>query len=382
MQGNDNERDPQSRRRAFGLGRLRHPLHHFPGRFTRPGTVPGDLTSPPSETRTPASLHLLDFEPSKLTEKTGCTPQEALEFSDSPNPTWLHVQGTPDENLLKSIGGAYGLHSLALEDVLHTGQRAKIEAYEGQLFAIISIPELVTDDVTLGQLSLFLGEAWIVSFYSGHADPFDTIRERLRHEDSRLRRSGVDYLFYALIDMAVDRVFPLMEHLGERIELLETTVFSNPSREARDEIHNLKRELVLLRRLLWPQRDMLNSLIRDEHKLIAAGTRVYLRDCYDHCVHALDLVESYREMASSLLDVYLSSLSNRMNDIMKVLTIIATIFIPLSFIVGVYGMNFDRAAGPWNMPELGLPFGYPLLWLFMLAVVMLMLAYFRHKRWF
>ena len=367
--------------RLSRLDRLRHPLHHFPGRFTRPGTAPGDLSLPLAADRAPATLYLMDFESERLTEKPDCTLDDAHDYLDTPNPTWLHVQGMPDKQLLKGIGEARQLHTLALEDVLHTGQRAKLEAYEGQLFAIIGVPEPAPHGIRLGQLSLFLGDTWIVSFYSGQADPLGVIRERIRQDDSRLRRNGVDYLFYALIDMAVDLVFPVMEELGERIEALELTVFDDPSREALDEIHALKRELVLLRRVLWPERDMLNSLIRDEHPLITAGTRLYLRDCYDHAVHALDLVESYREMASSLLEVYLSSLSNRMNDVMKVLTIIATVFIPLSFIAGVYGMNFDRAASPWNMPELGLRYGYPLLWLFMLAVVAGMLIFFRRKHW-
>jgi len=221
-----------------------------------------------------------------------------------------------------------------------------------------------------------------VSFHPGHEDPFDPVRQRLRRSGSRIRQRGVDYLFYALIDTAVDLTFPVMEALGERIEALEMTVFDDPSREALDEIHRLKRELVVLRRSLWPQRDALNGLVRDEHETLAADTRPYLRDCYDHTVHALDLVESYREMASSLLEVYLSSLSNRMNDVMKVLTIIATLFIPLSFIVGVYGMNFDTQASPWNMPELGLRYGYPLLWLVMLSIVAGMLIWFRRKGWF
>jgi magnesium transporter len=373
-----NDADRGSRR----LARLRHPLHHFPGRYTRPGTAPGDLTVPPAEHREPATLYLMDFEAGHLTEKDACSLAEAREYLEtSPDPTWLHVHGMPDKGLLRSIGETRQLHTLALEDVLHTGQRAKLDAYEEQLFAIISIPELTADGIRLGQLSLFLGDTWLISFYSGQADPLGVIRERIRQDDSRLRRNGTDYLFYALIDMAVDLVFPVMEDLGERIEVLELTVFDDPSREALDEIHALKRELVLLRRVLWPERDMLNGLIRDEHPLISDGTRIYLRDCYDHVVHALDLVESYREMASSLLEVYLSSLSNRMNDIMKVLTIIATVFIPLSFITGVYGMNFDRTAGPWNMPELGWSFGYPLVLLLMLAVVVILLGFFRRKRW-
>jgi len=367
--------------RQFRLGRLRHPLHHFPGRFTRPGTAPGNLTVPGDAGKIPPVLYLMDFDHEGLIEKADCTLDVATEFFNSPRTTWLHIQGTPDTKLLEAVGQAYQLHTLALEDVVHTGQRAKAEAYDKQLFAIISVADISGDELTLGQLSLFLGDTWIISFYSGDADPFVSVRERVRHCDSRIRKNGVDYLLYSLIDTAVDRVFPLMERLGERIETLESAVFDEPSREARDEIHRLKRELVLLRRVLWPQRDMLNSLIREDHGLIKPGTRIYLRDCYDHCVHALDLVESYREMASSLLEVYLSSLSNRMNDVMKVLTIIATVFIPLSFIVGLYGMNFDRSASPWNMPELGMRFGYPLLLLFMLLVVILMLAFFRRKRW-
>ena len=367
--------------RQLGFGRLRHPLHHFPGRFTRPGTAPGDLTLPGDAEKIPPILSLMDFDKDGLIEKTDCTLDVAKEFFTSPRATWLHVQGTPDPAMLEAVGQAYHLHMLALEDVVHTGQRAKAEAYDEQLFAIISIADISGDAVSVGQLSLFLGDTWVVSFYSGDADPFVSVRERVRRVGSRIRNNGVDYLLYSLIDTAVDLVFPLLEGLGDKIEALETKVFDEPSRGALDEIHRLKRELVLLRRLLWPQREMLNSLIREDHQLIKSGTKIYLRDCYDHCVHALDLVESYREMASSLLEVYLSSLSNRMNDVMKVLTIIATIFIPLSFIVGLYGMNFDRSVSAWNMPELGMRFGYPMLLLLMLLVVVLMLVFFRRKRW-
>jgi magnesium transporter len=364
------------------MSRHRHPLHLVPGRFTRPGTAPGDLSEPAGTARVPVSLSLFDYDASSLVEKSACTIDEAREFFSGRRSTWLHVQGTPTEALLRAIGDAYHLHPLALEDVSHTGQRAKLEAYDGQLFAIVSTAELTATSISTAQLSLFLGATWIVSFFSGMTDPFDAIRQRLRVTDSRLRRNGADYLYYSLIDTTIDLVFPQLEALGDRIEALELTVFDDPSRDALDEIHKLKRELVLLRRLVWPQRDVLSSLIRDEHSLVSKDTRLYLRDCYDHSVHALDLIESYREMASSLLEVYLSSLSNRLNDVMKVLTIIATVFIPLSFIVGVYGMNFDRGASPWNMPELGLRYGYPLLWLFMLGVVGTMLYYFRRKRWF
>jgi magnesium transporter len=265
--------------------------------------------------------------------------------------------------------------------VLHTGQRAKLETYDAQLFTIVTVPEASEQGITTAQLSLFLGDTWLVSFYSGHKDPFDAVRQRTYQHSSRIRRNSVDYLYYSLLDTAIDLVFPIMETLGDHIEALELTVFDDPNREALDEIHRLKRELVLLRRMTWPQRDMLNSLLRDDLDQVSSGTKLYIRDCYDHAVHALDLVESYREMASSLLEVYLSSLSNRMNDVMKLLTIIATVFIPLSFIVGVYGMNFDRSVSAWNMPELGWRFGYPSLWLVMVALVAGMLIYFRRKNW-
>lgn len=359
----------------------RHPLHLSPGRYTQPGTAPGDLTPPPEAERVPVVLTLMDYDAGELVEKADCSLAEAAEFFESPRATWLHVQGTPSEELLRAIGGAYGLHALALEDVLHTGQRPKVDAYDGQLFAIVGFPEPAEHGAEPRQLSLFVGDSWVVSFHPGATDPFEPVRQRVRRLDSRLRERGADYLFYALIDTAVDSSFPVMESLGERIESLELTVFDEPTRETLDEIHRLKRELLVMRRTLWPQRDALNSLVRDRYALIADDTRPYLRDCYDHTVHALDLVESYREMASSLLEVYLSSLSNRMNDVMKVLTIIATVFIPLSFIVGVYGMNFDTTVSPWNMPELGLRYGYPLLWLAMLAIVAAMLVWFRRRRW-
>ena len=361
--------------------RIRHPLHLFPGRFTRPGTAPGDLTGPPESEWIPATLHLIDYGAGEYTEKADCSLDEAREYFTSPNTTWLHVNGTPSEALLRAVGDAYQLHSLALEDVLHTGQRAKLEAYDGQLFTIVSVPEVNDHGVATAQLSLFLGDTWLVSFYSGHEDPFNAIRARAYRESSRIRSSGADYLYYSLLDTAVDLVFPILETLGDRIETLELTVFDNPTREVLGEIQKLKRELVLLRRVTWPQRDMINALLRDEHGQVTHDTKLYVRDCYDHAVHALDLVESYREMASSLLEVYLSSLSNHMNDVMKLLTIIATVFIPLSFIVGVYGMNFDRSVSAWNMPELGWRFGYPALWIMMVSLVAGMLIYFRRKNW-
>src|SRR5210317_1857553 len=255
--------------------RLRHPLHLFPGRFTSPGTAPGDLTGPPESECIPAALHLLDYGTEGYTERSDCTLDEAREYFSSPNATWLHVNGTPSEELLRAVGDAYQLHPLALEDVMHTGQRAKLEAYDAQLFTIVTLPEVSEHGITTAQLSLFLGDTWLVSFYSGHEDPFDAIRQRTYRDSSRIRRSSIDYLYYSLLDTAIDLVFPIMESLGDRIEALELTVFDDPSREALDEIHKLKRELVLLRRITWPQRDMINGLLRDELDQISSGTKLY-----------------------------------------------------------------------------------------------------------
>ncbi|MEJ2603593.1 MAG: CorA family divalent cation transporter, partial [Gammaproteobacteria bacterium] len=210
----------------------RHPLHHSPSRYTRPGTAPGDLKPPPDAERIPVVLSLMDYDATELVELPDCTLEEARGYFDTPRATWLHVQGTPSEELLREIGATFGLHALALEDVQHTGQRPKVDDYGEQLFTIVGIPRVVTDSSLPGQLSIFLGEHWIVSFHGGDSDPFEPVRQRARLTESRLRARGVDYLFYALIDTAVDLHFPVLEVLGDRIETLELTVFDDPSREA------------------------------------------------------------------------------------------------------------------------------------------------------
>ncbi len=348
-----------------------------------PGSAPGRLDQSRKLPRTPLRLSVIDYRNDEFEEHEGLTIDEAQPFFASQRKTWVHLQGDPGPAELRAIGEAYGLHPLAVEDVINGGQRTKLEEYPRQKFIVLRRPVLRDDVLDTEQISIFLGNNFVVTFHGGDEDIFAPVRERLRkNPEGRLRNLECDYLLYALIDLIVDCSFPVLETIGEQLEELEDRVLQDPNRDILDQIHVMKRELILLRRAQWPQREMLNGLLRDEHEFIRDSTKIYLRDCYDHTIQVMDLIENYREMSSGLLEVYLSSLSNRMNDVMKVLTVIATIFIPLSFIAGVYGMNFDTAASKWNMPELAWSFGYPMFWLLAVLVAGGMLLVFRRKGWF
>ena len=288
---------------------------------------------------------------------------------------WLDIAGLGDASVIEQVGELFGLHRLALEDVMNNHQRAKVESYGDVLFIVVRMPEMESG-LEPDQLSLFLGKDFVVSFQGRIGDCFDPIRERLRNPTGRLRARGADYLAYALIDSVVDSYFPVLESLGERLEALEDEVLLSPTTGAIPRIHGIKRELISLRRASWPQREALQALIREQSPLIHADTRLYLNDCYDHTVQVMDLLESYRELGSSLLEVWLSSNSNKLNEVMKVLTIISTIFIPLTFIAGVYGMNFK------HMPELEWAWAYPVCLLVMLLAALAMMYWFMSKGWF
>jgi magnesium transporter len=235
--------------------------------------------------------------------------------------------------------------------------------------------------VTHEQISFFVGKNFVISFCTGSVDPFEPVRKRLRSQAGKIRSRNSDYLLYALIDVIIDQGFPLLEWFGESIEDLEEELLANPDHDTLLEMHQIRRNLVLLRRMLWPQREVINRLTHNESHLLQEESRIYYADCYDHTIQIMDLVETYREMTTSMLDVYLSSASNKMNEVMRLLTVIATIFIPLTFLVGVYGMNFNNPNSPWDMPELKWYYGYPLLWLLMIAIAGGMLLWFRHKKW-
>ena len=282
--------------------------------------------------------------------------------------------------MLKQLGKLFGLHDLALEDVVNLHQRSKVEDYDDHLFIVLRTP---TSDAEFDfdQITLFLGTNYVVTFQERMSDCLGPIRERLRRSRSRLRGLGADYLAYSILDAITDAYFPILEHFGEALEDLEQAVLNRPDATQVRRLHVVKRDLLAFKRAIWPQREMFNTLIRDDSSFISDRTRIFLRDCYDHTIQLLEIVETYREFASGLLDLYLSSVSTRMNEVMKVLTIIATIFIPLGFIAGLYGMNFDREASAWNMPELGWSWGYPFALGVMGAVAAGLVVYFRRKGW-
>lgn len=355
----------------------------FNKRYHPPGTSPGSLREHPVRTEQPVQVRLVRYDKSaiKISESTGFGPAE-LPVETPGQLTWLHVQGRAPGSLLARIGEHFKLHALALEDVHNTGQRPKVEEYDSQVFIILSLPRFDSGQIVVVQVSFFFTADYVVSFCEGSIDPFKPILRRLQENAGKLRSRDTDYLLYALLDTIIDQGFPVLEAFGIELEEVEEKIVARANRETLVQIHTIKRELILLRRMLWPQREVINTLVREERDLISDDTRVFLRDCYDHTIQVMDLLETYRDMSVSMLDIYLSSISNRMNDVMRVLTVIATIFIPLTFIVGVYGMNFgSNSKSPWAMPELSWYYGYPLVWLLMIGVVVGMLVYFWRKRW-
>jgi len=355
-------------------------------RYHPPGTAPGTLQfdgGPEAEESAGAfRVQLVDYTHDELIERELASASECKPFLERDSKTWIQIYGRPSADTLRSLGSQFGLHELALEDVVNSGQRPKVEHYGDQLFLVMAMPTYRDGRVEVAQISLFAGENYVICFCPTLEDVFAPIRKRMHPPlNGRFRTHGVDYLVYAIADLIIDQGFPVLEEFGYEIERLEEELMLQPGRQTLGWIHQLKRELLLLRRMLWPQREVINYLLRDEGSLIHESTRVYLRDCYDHCIQIMDLLESFRDMATGMLDVYLSSISNRTNDIMRVLTIIATIFIPLTFIVGVYGMNFSNDKSPWAMPELHWYYGYPLCWGLMLAITVGLLWFFRRRGW-
>lgn len=344
------------------------------------GTPPGTLTSYPEAH--PPKLAVMAFGPDIIDEIEQPTVARIAELRGRHPVLWVDVAGLADIDLVSRLGDVFGLSALALEDAINVHQRPKVEEFDDHIFAVVrmvyrSAPDRAPETE---QVSLFFGADFILTFQERPGDVFHAVRERVRRNRGRIRRLGPDYLAYALIDAVVDGYFPLIESYGEEIEALEDAVIAGPEASQVERLHHIRRNLLLLRRAIWPTREMINTLIRDETPLVAGQTRMFLRDAYDHTIQLMDFVETYRDIASSLLEVYLSSMSARLNEVMKVLTIIATIFMPLSFLAGVWGMNFERDS-PWNMPELGWYYGYPLALLVMGSVAVALAWYFRRRGW-
>jgi magnesium transporter len=347
----------------------------FQKRYHPPGTAPGTLAGAAVEAGA-LNIFLINYTSDHLEEVQKASIGDCRMSLDRPDKTWIHVTGRPDPKLLTDLGQFFGLHPLALEDVLNAGQRPKADVYEGQLFVILSEMRQTPDGLQAVQVSFFQGENFVISIQEdGAEDLFEPIRKRLRQTGSRLRSKDSDYLLYALIDLVVDRKFPMLERIGERIEQLDDELLERPSRSSVGQIHGLKRDLLVIRRFCWPEREAIGWLLRDEASLIGREARTYLRDCYDHSVQIIDLLETYREMVSMQMEVYLSAISHRLNEIIRVLTVISTIFIPLTFITSLYGMNFE------HMPELRSPWGYPAVLLVMASLAVLMVLWFWRRGW-
>lgn len=355
-------------------------MTYFTKDYHPPGTSPGTLVA--REEGAPVSFHLIDYSDGRFNEIELDNAAACKEYLTDVATTWIHVRGQVQPELLREMGELFGLHPLALEDVLNSGQRPKIDEYEEQLFIALAAPQGSAAGIEFEQLSLFLGSNYLISFYGGDDALFAPIRKRLRSHGDRLQSQRADYLLYTVLDLIIDMGFPLLEEFGDLIETLEDDLLENPARNTLGRIHAVRRELLQLRRMIWPQREVINHLLHGDHPLIQSGTRLYLRDCYDHNIQIMDLLENYRDMAASMLDVYLSAVSNRLNDTMRVLTLIATLFMPLTFIAGVYGMNFgNKSDSPWNMPELNWYYGYPMALGIMILIAIAMLIFFKRKGW-
>ena len=348
-------------------------------RYPAPGTPPGTLRQPSGESA-PPKVVVTRYAATDYDEFEVTRPDALDTVRGDPRVHWIHVIGLSDVPLLEHLGQVFGLHPLALEDVLTLGQRPKAEAFDDNLFCIAQHLEYRRDGLRRCQVSLFLGTGFVLTFQPAGPDVLAPIRERIRKGRARLRQKGPGYLAYAIVDLIVDAAFPALEALGAHLDDIEEGILEKPDREDIESLQKVRRELLVLRQVLWPQRELIGRLAREEHDLMSDDVRLYFRDCYDHAVHALEVSENFREVASGLLDIYLTSLSHRLNDVMKVLTIISTVFMPLSFLAGVYGMNFDTRQ-PWNMPELGFRFGYLGFWGVTLAAIVAMLWSFRRKGW-
>lgn len=363
-----------SEARASARGRRRFERR----RRTPPGSPPGTLIADPTAPH--PNVRVLAYGPDALEESEVESVGELRSLLGRWPVTWVNVDGLGNVELLREIGELFGLHRLALEDVVNVYQRPKVEDYGEHLFLVTRMPRPEAA-VETEQVSMFLGRDFLLTFQERAGDLFEPVRQRLRQSTGQIRAAGPDYLAYALLDACVDGFFPVLERYGERMETLQQRAMETPGPELVPHIHELRHDLLTLRRSVWPQREMLNSLVRDALPQVRETTLPYLRDCYDHCIQLMDLVETYREVTANLNEIYLASTAAHTNEIMKVLTLIATIFIPLGFVASLYGMNFDTAASRWNMPELGWAYGYPAVLALMAAVAGGLLVYFRRKGW-
>ncbi len=347
------------------------------------GMMPGSVVYVGKHRTEPVDISITDYSAEELREITVEQIEDTFGYRDTKSISWINVEGIHDVSIVEKIGARFGVHPLVLEDIVNTGHRPKFEEGTDYLFLVLKMLRPGDDNSRIvgEQVSVLWGDGWVVTFQESPGDVFEPVRQRMRRTIPRVRFMDTDYLAYALVDAIVDNYFILLEQLGERIELLEDELSENPSAKSLETIRELKHQLIYMRKTIWPLREAVSGLERTESSLLHSGTRPYLRDLYEHVIQVIDTVETFRDMVSGLLDLYHTGVSNRMNEIMKVLTIFASIFIPLGFLAGVYGMNFDTQISDLNMPELTLPFGYILFWVLAASIAGGLLWYFRRKNW-
>jgi len=346
-------------------------------RSHKAGLPPGTLVHVGERKAEKVKIRILDYDEAQFEEKEAKTIEESFPFKDKPTVTWINIDGLHEVEIIEKLGSHFDLHPLLLEDILNTDQRPKMEDYGDYIFIVLKMlyPGENKDQIEAEQVSLILGSNFVISLQEHEGNVFNPVRDRIRKSKGRIRKTDSDYLAYALLDAIVDNYFLILENVGEKIEDTEQQLATNPSPETLQYIRELKNEMIFLRKSIWPLRELINGLERCESTLIHESTGAYLRDVYDHTIQIIDTVESYRDTISGMVDIYLSSISNKMNEVMKVLTIFASIFIPLTFVAGVYGMNFEF------MPELGWHWGYFALLAVMALIGISLVFYFKRKRW-
>ncbi len=344
-------------------------------RSEKAGLPPGTLMHIGKTKKHRPKISILDYDQTAFEEKVAKNVEECFPFRKKPTVTWINIDGIHDPKIIADLGEHFGFHPLLLEDIMNTEQRPKTDDFEDHIFVTLKMISYANKHIVTEQISIIIGTNFVISFQEHEGEIFNSLRKRIRENKGKIRKMGPDYLAYSLIDAVVDYYFVVLEKLGDRIEELEEEAIAYPNSETIREMHQLKRETISLRHSIWPLREVLSGLLRSESKIIKKTTSIYLRDVYDHTVQVMDTVETFRDVLSGTMDMYLSNISNRMNEIMKVLTIMGTIFIPLTFITGVYGMNFDI------MPELRWKYGYFAVLGLMSLVIVIMLLYFRRKKW-
>lgn len=351
---------------------------HLKRRSQKAGMEPGVLVHVGEVYSDLPRIIVVDYSKESFAENDNATIDEALQYISTPEITWINIQGIHDTNMIDSIGKRFGMHALAMEDILNTTQRAKLDDYKEYLYIVLRLLnyDYKAQMVSGEQISILVKSNCVITFQESNKDHFKGIRERIRKPNTKIREMGTDYLCYTIIDWIIDQYFVILEKVDDKLESLEEALLDNPHTEILLKIERTKREVILLRKSVWPIRDLISQFNRIDTPLIHEGSRIFMRDVYDHTIQLIDTIESFRDIVSGMLDLYLSNLTQRTNEIMKVLTVVSTIFVPLTFLASLYGMNFD------NIPELHAEYGYYVLLTSMAVIATFMIFYFRRKKWF